>query len=145
MSTNTRSLDLAKRYLFDHIWSTGVPLVAIAPRAPGVIIPDYLKEDGLVILRIATDLLPKCEPNVDDSGIVVVLSFNQKPFAVSFPWSAVQGIADDVAPATNMTAVLAPPYIVAEAVDMPVDPAPVPALAPSRPKLSLVPLEEDPT
>ena len=69
--------------------------VHLDARRPGVVVPDWLAQDGHLRLDFSYGFTPPiADLTVDDAGIRATLSFRGRPFSVTVPWAAVYLVAD---------------------------------------------------
>lgn len=69
--------------------------VHLDARRPGVVVPDWLAQDGHLRLDFSYGFTPPISDlTVDERGITATLSFRGRPFHTVVPWTAVYLIAD---------------------------------------------------
>ena len=74
----------------------GSVFVHLDPRADGVLVPQWLREQAQLVLQIGLDMpVPIPDLRVDDRGVSGTLSFQRSPFTCSVPWSSVFAIVGD--------------------------------------------------
>ncbi|MFO0759522.1 MAG: ClpXP protease specificity-enhancing factor SspB [Byssovorax sp.] len=91
--------------------------IHLDPRKQGVVVPVQFKREHQLMLQVGLNMaIPIPDLEVDEEGITCTLSFSQRPFWCSIPWSAVYALVgedsrgmlwpDDVPPelATQMRA-----------------------------------------
>jgi len=87
----TASLHLEKRDAMLELLDRGLVMVHLDPRAEGVIVPEWFKEDPTLRLNIAYGFnLPALD--VDEEGLYAVLSFGGQNHGCTIPWPAVFAI-----------------------------------------------------
>ncbi|MGD8860889.1 MAG: ClpXP protease specificity-enhancing factor SspB [Myxococcales bacterium] len=75
----------------------GSLFVHLDPRAEGVVVPPWLKNQPQLVLQVGLDLaVPIPDLRVDDGGVYGTLSFSRQPFTCVVPWDAVfAAVGDD--------------------------------------------------
>lgn len=95
MSTPPASLP-PKREVADALLERGSLFVHLDPRTPGVVVPEYLRNQPQLVLQVGLNLvIPIPDLEVDDEGVFGTLSFNRSPFYCRVPWAAVFGLVGD--------------------------------------------------
>lgn len=68
----------------------------LAPRRPGVLVPEYLREHPQLVLEIGLDMVvPIPDLRLDDEGFSGTLSFARTPTFCRVPWDAVFALRGD--------------------------------------------------
>ena len=117
--------------------------VHLDPRKPGVIVPERFMSEPQLMLQVGLNMAISIpDLKVDDDGITCTLSFRQRPFWCSMPWSAIYALVGE----DNRGMVWpndVPPEIATQLQGQSAaGPKPAPARKP-RPKLAAVPSEPE--
>ena len=68
----------------------GTVFVHLDPRAPGVVVPPWYRDQAQLVLQVGLDMaVPIPDLRVSDEGLWATLSFNRTPYACEVPWEAV--------------------------------------------------------
>ena len=74
----------------------GSLFVHLDPRAEGVVVPEFLKDQPQLVLQLGLDMpVPIPDLKVGDEGVHATLSFQRSPFTCEVPWDAVFAMAGD--------------------------------------------------
>lgn len=87
--------------VFEDMWPPlGVAIAILDRHFPGLIIPDYLRnEEGPLILRYdAEPAIPIPDLELAQSGISATLSFQRTPYKTFVPWEAIEEMCSIVSP-----------------------------------------------
>lgn len=132
--------DTSKAHFLRVNLSTGAVLVTLDARSVGVQVPEHLRGDGQLVLRLGYDLSPRIpDLEVGDTRVAATLTFNDTLSRVEVPYHAVYRITGK----SDMVWVADVPVDVAEATaPAPApkqEPAPTPPSKPRPSHLRLVP------
>jgi stringent starvation protein B len=85
-----------KREVATALLGKGSLFVHLDPRAVGVEVPDWLKQQPQLVLQVGLQMLiPIPDLRVDADGVFGTLSFSRHPFACYVPWDAVFALVGD--------------------------------------------------
>ncbi|MEO7329472.1 MAG: ClpXP protease specificity-enhancing factor SspB [Minicystis sp.] len=112
--------------------------VHLDPRKPGVVVPPRFKEEYQLMLQVGLNMaisIPDLQ--VDESGITCTLSFGQRPFWCSIPWTAIYALVGEDSRGMLWPDDVPPELATQMRNPQPAAPKAVPAKKP-RPKLAAV-------
>ena len=85
-----------KREVAYALLERGSLFVHLDPRADGVVVPQYLRNQAQLVLQLGMNLvIPIPDLEVDEEGVYGTLSFNRAPFYCRIPWGAVFAMVGD--------------------------------------------------
>ncbi len=85
-----------KRDVADALLRKGSLFVHLDPRAAGVSVPAWLKDQPQLVLQVGFDMVIRIpDLLVDEDGVYGTLSFSRSPFACIIPWNAVFALVGD--------------------------------------------------
>jgi stringent starvation protein B len=117
--------------------------VHLDPRKPGVVVPPRFKEEYQLMLQVGMNMAISIpDLKVDDTGITCTLSFSQRPFWCSIPWTAVYALVGEDSRGMLWPDDVPPELATQMRNPQPAGPKAVPAKKP-RPKLAAVEPEDE--